>query len=39
VTTIQAFVFAILTIVFSAQAMEGHHGDDEHEHAEEAHAH
>jgi F-type H+-transporting ATPase subunit a len=41
VTTIQAFVFAILTIVFSAQAMEGHHGDDEHhdEHGEDAHAH
>jgi F-type H+-transporting ATPase subunit a len=41
VTTIQAFVFAVLTIVFSAQAMEGHHGDEEHhdEHAEEAHAH
>src|SRR5690606_32859837 len=30
ITTIQAFVFAILTIVFSAQAMEGHHSDDEH---------
>jgi F-type H+-transporting ATPase subunit a len=28
VTTIQAFVFAVLTIVFSAQAMEGHHSDD-----------
>ncbi len=41
ITTIQALVFAILTIVFSAQAMEGHHGDD-HEHEEghgEAHAH
>lgn len=34
VTTIQAYVFAILTLVFSAQAMEGHHGDDDHEHAE-----
>jgi F-type H+-transporting ATPase subunit a len=34
VTSIQAFVFAVLTIVFSAQAMEGHHSDDEHaEHA------
>jgi F-type H+-transporting ATPase subunit a len=33
VTTIQAYVFAVLTIVFSAQAMEGHHSDDEH-HAE-----
>jgi F-type H+-transporting ATPase subunit a len=30
VTSIQAFVFAVLTIVFAAQAMEGHHGDDEH---------
>lgn len=30
ITTIQAFVFAVLTIVFSAQAMEGHHGDDDH---------
>jgi len=37
VTTIQAFVFAILTIVFSAQAMEGHHGDEEHH--DEAHDH
>ncbi len=35
ITSIQAFVFAVLTIVFSAQAMEGHHGDEEHheEHA------
>lgn len=30
VTTIQAFVFAILTIVFSAQAMQGHGHDDDH---------
>lgn len=30
VTTIQAFVFAVLTLVFSAQAMEGHHGDEDH---------
>lgn len=30
VTTIQAYVFAVLTLVFSAQAMEGHHGDEEH---------
>jgi F0F1-type ATP synthase membrane subunit a len=43
VGSIQAYVFAILTIVFSAQAMQGHHSDDEHheEHAgtaaEEAH--
>lgn len=37
ITTIQAYVFAVLTIVFSAQAMEGHGGDGEHhdEHAEE----
>jgi F0F1-type ATP synthase membrane subunit a len=35
VTTIQAYVFAILTIVFSAQAMEGHHGDDHDEHHDE----
>ncbi|HUN07444.1 MAG TPA: F0F1 ATP synthase subunit A [Aggregatilineales bacterium] len=35
ITTIQAFVFAVLTIVFSAQAMESHHGDEEHH--EEAH--
>jgi F0F1-type ATP synthase membrane subunit a len=43
VTTIQAFVFAVLTIVFSAQAMEGHHGDEEHHdepaNPEELHAH
>jgi F-type H+-transporting ATPase subunit a len=38
ITTIQALVFAILTIVFSAQAMEGHHGDDDH-HGEHAEAH
>ncbi len=31
VTSIQAYVFAILTIVFCAQAMEGHASDD-HEH-------
>ena len=37
VASIQAYVFAILTIVFSAQAMEGHHGDDEH--SEDAHDH
>lgn len=29
---IQALVFAVLTLVFSAQAMEGHHGDEGHEH-------
>ena len=28
----QALVFGALTLVFSAQAMEGHHGDDEHAH-------
>jgi F-type H+-transporting ATPase subunit a len=38
VTSIQAYVFAILTIVFSAQAMEGHHGDDEHGDDHEGHA-
>jgi F-type H+-transporting ATPase subunit a len=27
----QALVFAVLTLVFIAQAMEGHHGDGEHE--------
>jgi F-type H+-transporting ATPase subunit a len=32
VTTIQAYVFAVLTLLFSAQAMEGHHGEAE-EHA------
>lgn len=31
VTTIQALVFALLTLVFSAQALEGHHGDEEHD--------
>ncbi len=35
ITTIQAYVFAVLTLVFSAQAMEGHHGDDDHDHAAE----
>lgn len=30
VTTIQALVFAVLTLVFSAQAMEGHGDDGEH---------
>jgi len=29
---VQALVFAVLTLVFAAQAMESHHGDD-HEHA------
>lgn len=33
ITTIQAFVFSVLTIVFSAQAMESHHGDEEHHEA------
>lgn len=36
VTSVQAYVFAVLTLVFAAQAMEGHHGGDE-EHHEEAH--
>ncbi len=31
----QALVFAVLTLVFISQAMQGHHGDDEHgDHAE-----
>lgn len=30
ITTIQALVFAVLTLVFSAQAMEGHGDDGEH---------
>lgn len=30
ITTIQALVFAVLTLVFVSQAMEGHHGDEEH---------
>ena len=40
VTSIQAFVFAILVLVFSAQAMTAHHSDDEdhHEHAGDGHA-
>jgi F0F1-type ATP synthase membrane subunit a len=29
--SVQALVFAVLTLVFSAQAMESHHHDDEHE--------
>ncbi|GAB4521665.1 MAG: hypothetical protein OHK0046_33360 [Anaerolineae bacterium] len=29
---VQALVFAVLTVVFSVQAMEGHHGDEDHEH-------
>ncbi len=32
--SVQALVFAVLTTVFAVQAMESHHGDDEHEHAE-----
>jgi F-type H+-transporting ATPase subunit a len=39
VTTIQAFVFAVLTLVFVGQAMAGHHGDeghDDHGHHDEA---
>lgn len=39
ITTVQALVFAVLTLVFSAQAMEGHHGDDDHGHGhDEGHA-
>lgn len=38
ITTVQALVFAVLTLVFSAQAMTAHHGDD-HDHDDEAHAH
>jgi F-type H+-transporting ATPase subunit a len=34
VGSIQAYVFAILTIVFSAQAMQGHHSDDDEHHEE-----
>jgi F-type H+-transporting ATPase subunit a len=30
----QAAVFAILTLIFSAQAMISHHHDDDHDHAE-----
>jgi F-type H+-transporting ATPase subunit a len=37
ITTVQALVFAVLTLVFASQAMEGHHGDEEHGH-EESHA-
>jgi F-type H+-transporting ATPase subunit a len=36
ITSIQAFVFALLTLVFAAQAMEAHHGGDE-EHHDDAH--
>ncbi|MDZ4769634.1 MAG: FoF1 ATP synthase subunit a [Chloroflexota bacterium] len=38
VTTIQAYVFAVLTLVFSAQAMEGHHDDGDAHTTEEHHA-
>ncbi|MDX2163280.1 MAG: F0F1 ATP synthase subunit A [bacterium] len=31
ITSVQAMVFAILTIVFCAQAMEGHHGEEHHD--------
>jgi F-type H+-transporting ATPase subunit a len=37
VGTIQAYVFAVLTLVFAGQAMVSHHGDDEHH--DDAHAH
>jgi F0F1-type ATP synthase membrane subunit a len=37
---VQALVFAVLTLVFSVQAMEAHHGDDHDDHAHEGeHAH
>ncbi len=42
ITTVQALVFAVLTLVFSAQAMTAHHGDDDHGHEAEhgeQHAH
>lgn len=35
---VQALVFAVLTLVFTVQAMEGHHGDD-HEHGDHAEEH
>jgi len=35
VGSVQALVFAVLTTVFAVQAMESHHGGDDHEHAEE----
>ena len=31
VTTMQAYVFAVLILVFAGQAMAGHHGDDDHD--------
>lgn len=37
VGTAQAAVFAVLTLLFCAQAMISHHHDDEHEHAEAHH--
>ncbi|NDJ63142.1 MAG: F0F1 ATP synthase subunit A [Chloroflexi bacterium] len=30
IVSVQALVFAVLTLVFSVQAMEAHHGDEEH---------
>ena len=35
--TVQALVFALLTVVFSVQAMEAHHGDDHDEHDDHGH--
>jgi F0F1-type ATP synthase membrane subunit a len=32
--TVQALVFAVLTVVFSVQAMEAHHGDEDHHEGE-----
>jgi F-type H+-transporting ATPase subunit a len=38
ITTVQALVFALLTLIFASQAMEGHHGDDHGDGHEEHHA-
>lgn len=35
---VQALVFSVLTLVFSVQAMEAHHGDEHDDHADTAHA-
>ncbi|MBC8098463.1 MAG: F0F1 ATP synthase subunit A [Armatimonadetes bacterium] len=35
---VQALVFCVLTLVFSVQAMESHHGDDHDEHGHDDHA-
>jgi F-type H+-transporting ATPase subunit a len=36
---IQAYVFAILTVMYASQAVTAHHGDDHEEHGEHAEAH